>query len=150
MNKINKRKISLAKAKNAYKHLNTEKGFVKNRISLIFTPSKIKQRGYVSESTKEEIFEHFNKYIKIYGKNCFYCKKPWVYSTNLANPGGGKQFKGKSKINRKNFSIDRLDSSKTYNIDNIIFCCTQCNLSKKDISIKLIKRLHEIITERNL
>jgi 5-methylcytosine-specific restriction endonuclease McrA len=60
------------------------------------------------------------------------------------------QFKGKSKVNKKNFSIDRLDSSKTYNINNIVFCCIECNSSKKDVSIKLIKRLYEIITERNL
>jgi hypothetical protein len=73
-----------------------------------------------------------------------------MYSTNLSTPGGRGQFKGKSKINKRNFSIDRLDSSKTYNINNIVFCCIECNSSKKDVSIKLIKRLYEIITERNL
>jgi 5-methylcytosine-specific restriction endonuclease McrA len=144
----NRKKLSLAKA--SHKYLNTEIGFVKTRISCIFAPSKVKRRGYVSESTKEEIFEHFNEYIKIHGRNCFYCKEPFEYSTNLAKPGGGKQYKGKSKINKKNFSIDRLDSSKTYNVNNIIYCCIECNSSKKDISIKLIKRLYEIITERNL
>ena len=50
----------------------------------------------------------------------------------------------------KNLSLDRLDSNKTYSVDNIIFCCVECNLSKKDISIKLIKRLYDIITERKL
>ncbi|MGA1049473.1 MAG: hypothetical protein ACO3UU_15830, partial [Minisyncoccia bacterium] len=84
----------------------------------------------------------------------FYCKEPWTYLTNKYIPGNGinnKSDKGKSRKNKlKNFSIDRLDSTKTYSLDNIIFCCTECNLSKKDISIKLIKRLYEIITERNL
>jgi hypothetical protein len=148
MTEINKRRISLTKS--TYKYLNTEKGFVKNRINFIFTPSKIKQRGYISESTKEEIFKHFNEYIRTHGRNCFYCKEPWMYSTNISHPGGGRQFKGKSKVNKKNFSIDRLDSSKTYSVNNIVFCCIECNSSKKDVSIKLIKRLHEIITERNL
>ena len=46
--------------------------------------------------------------------------------------------------------MDRLDNSKTYSIDNIIFCCQECNQSKKDISIKFIKRLNEIIKERGL
>jgi len=146
--KITKEKI--LKAKRMHKYLSTENGFVKNRIGLIFAPSKIKQRGYVSESTKEEILKYYYEYVKIHGRNCFYCNEPWVYLANLYNPGGGRQFKGKSKVNKKNFSIDRLDSSKTYNINNIIFCCTECNSSKKDVSIKLIKRLYEIITERNL
>jgi 5-methylcytosine-specific restriction endonuclease McrA len=143
-----KRRLALAKA--THKYLNTESGFVKSRIGCIFAPSKVKRRGYASESTKEEILNHYYEYVKKYGKNCFYCKEPFVYSVKLNNPGGGKQYKGKHKLNIRNFSIDRLDSSKTYNVDNIIFCCIECNSSKKDISIKLIKRLHEIITERNL
>ena len=48
----------------------------------------------------------------------------------------------------KNFSIDRFDNAKTYSIDNIVFCCTDCNSSKNRISIKLIKRLNEIAKER--
>lgn len=148
MTKINEKEI--LKAKRQHKYINTENGFVKSRISLIFAPSIIKKRGYASESTKEEILKHYYEYVKIHGRNCFYCKEPWVYLTNLYTPGGGKQFKGKSKINKKNFSIDRLDSSKTYNINNIIFCCTECNSSKKDVSIQMIKRLYEIISERNL
>ncbi|MEY3811493.1 MAG: hypothetical protein RIT11_575 [Pseudomonadota bacterium] len=50
----------------------------------------------------------------------------------------------------KNFSVDRFDNDKTYSIDNIVFCCTNCNSSKNRISIKLIKRLNEIIKDRNL
>jgi hypothetical protein len=75
-----------------------------------------------------------------------------VWEINLFLEMEDTSQKGKSRERHKikNLSFDRLDSSKTYFIDNIIFCCTECNLSKKDISIKLIKRLYEIITERNL
>ena len=139
--------------KSMYKYKNTEYGLLKHKISEIFTTSTIKKRGFVPSCTKEEIKKHFFEYVKIHGSNCFYCKEPWTYIFNTYIPGNGrgKSDKGKSRKDKlKNLSIDRLDSSKTYSVDNIVFCCTECNLSKKDISIKLIKRLHEIITERNL
>ena len=136
-----------------YLYKNTEYGLLKCKISEIFTPSAIRKRGFVPNCTKDEIKKHFFEYVKIHGSNCFYCKEPWTYTFNTYIPGNGRggSDKGKSrKKSIKNLSIDRLDSSKTYGIDNIVFCCTECNLSKKDISIKLIKRLHEIIIERNL
>lgn len=132
----------------------SENGFLNNKISDIFTPSNVKKRGFAPECTKDEIKKHFYQYVEKHGRNCFYCKEPWTYVVNKYIPGNGRNNqsdKGKSRANKiKNFSIDRLDSSITYIISNIIFCCTQCNLSKKDISISLIKRLHEIIMERNL
>jgi hypothetical protein len=145
---VTKRDMSVAKC--VHKYLNTEKGFVGSRIRYIFSPSKVKNRGYTSESTKEEISKHFNEYVNKHGRNCFYCKEPWTYVVNFHTPGGKGRVKTKAKIYKKNFSIDRLDSSKTYSVSNIIFCCVECNSSKKDVSIKLIKRLYEIIMERNL
>ena len=143
--------VSVSKSMYIYK--NTEYGLLKYKISEIFTPSAIKKRGYSPNCTKNEIKKHFFEYVKIHGSHCFYCREPWTYIFNKYIPGNGRggSDKGKSrKKSIKNLSIDRLDSSKTYSIDNIVFCCTECNLSKKDISISLIKRLHEIITERNL
>jgi 5-methylcytosine-specific restriction endonuclease McrA len=141
-------------AEREYKHRNTEKGFLSLRIKDIFKPSAIKSRGFVPNCTKAEIKKYFYEYVEKHGRNCFYCKKPWTYITNRYVVGNGLNHisdKGKSRKNKlKNFSIDRLNSSETYSIDNIIFCCTECNLSKKNISFKLIKRLYKIITERNL
>ena len=89
--------------------------------------------------------------MKEHGKNCFYCNEPWTYIMNRYVSGNiKKSTKGIKRKNLKNFSMDRLDNSKTYSIDNIIFCCQECNQSKKDISIKFIKRLNEIIKERGL
>ena len=140
-------------SKSMYKYKNTEQGLLKLKIAEMFSPSVIRKRGFAPNCTKEEIRKHFDEYVKKYENNCFYCKEPWTYFANKYIPGNGKgkSDKGKSRKNGiKNLSIDRLDSSKTYSIDNIVFCCTECNLSKKDISIKLVKRLYEIITERNL
>jgi len=136
-----------------YKLRNTEDGFLKHKVICLYTPSAIKDRGFVPECSKEEIIESYYNYTKKYGKICFYCKDTFTFVSNkyIPNIGNNKHGKGISRKNKiKNLSFDRLDSSKTYFIDNIIFCCTECNLSKKDISIKLIKRLHEIIIERNL
>jgi len=137
-----------------YKYGNTEKGFLSIRIKDIFKPSAVKRRGCSPECTKAEIRKYFYEYVEEYGRNCFYCFEPWTYIINRYNVGSGannKSDKGKSRKSRcKNFSMDRLDSSKPYSINNIIFCCIECNLSKNNISFKTIRRLYEIITERNL
>jgi hypothetical protein len=132
-----------------YKYMNSEKGFVKKCISSMFSPSRIKERGLIPISTKKEILNYFNQYINKWGRVCFYCFEPWTYKRKKYNVGEGRSFE-KFKQNTKNFSIDRLDNSKTYSLSNIIFCCTDCNSSKNRISIKLIKRLNEIIKERGL
>lgn len=132
-----------------HKYMNSEKGFVNKCISSMFTPSKIKQRGFVPKCTKREILNYFNEYINKWGRVCFYCFEPWTYKRKRHNIGQGRSFK-KFTQNMKNFSIDRLDNDKTYSINNIIFCCTNCNSSKNRISIKLIKRLNEIIRDRDL
>jgi hypothetical protein len=142
------------RAEREYKYGNTEKGFLNIRIKDIFKPSAVKRRGCSPECTKAEIRKYFYEYVEEHGRNCFYCKEPWTYIINRYVIGKGanlKSDKGKSRKSRyKNFSMDRLDSSKPYSINNIIFCCTECNLSKRDISFKTIRRLYEIITERNL
>ena len=144
----------ILRAEYEYNYGNSENGFLTIRVKDLFKPSAIKNRGHSPESTKEEIKKHFYEYVEKHGRNCFYCKEPWTYITNRYIFGKGhnpKSDKGKSRKNKiKNLSIDRFDNSKTYSVDNIVFCCVECNLSKKDISISLIKRLHEIIIERNL
>lgn len=132
-----------------HKHGNTEKGFVNRIISALFCPSSLKDRGYIPTSTKEEIRKYFYEYVNKHGRNCFYCKEPWTYLRSKTRNENDRKIK---QINRylKNFSLDRLDNDKTYSVNNIIFCCQQCNIKKNKITINLIKRLHQIITERNL
>ena len=122
-----------------YKYRSSEKGFITHCIGALFTPSKIKERGYVPGSTKEEIKNYFYEYVNKYGRVCFYCLEPWSYIRKKYKPGYGRTFQT-VKQNIKNLSLDRFDNSKTYSVDNIVFCCTDCNVSKNKISIKLIKR----------
>jgi hypothetical protein len=132
-----------------YKYTNSEDGFLKQKISYIFTPSTIKEKG-TPNATKEDFYKYFYDYVEKNGRNCFYCKEPWTYTTKKVNFGSGVHKKQTKRQNLKNLSLDRLDSSKPYNLDNVIFCCAKCNFSKNEVSIKLIKRLYEIITERKL
>jgi 5-methylcytosine-specific restriction endonuclease McrA len=129
------------------KRLGTEEGFIKNVLQIIFAPSRIKERGYSPSCTQEEVLELYYKHVNENGKNCFYCKIPLTFTSKKLRHIKSNE-KGKHIIT--NFSIDRLNNNETYTIKNIIFCCNKCNLSKNSISISLIKRLYEVITERNL
>jgi hypothetical protein len=138
-------------SQSSYNYNNSELGFFRRKISILYTPSMVKLSQFNPTCTKKEFEQYFLDYINKHGRNCFYCKEPWTYVVKKFSHGvGRKSTKGMVRENVKNLSFDRLDTSKTYSKDNIIFCCIQCNLSKKDVSISLIKRLHEIITERNL
>jgi hypothetical protein len=143
----NKEKIS----QQTHTYSTSEIGFLRRKIATMYAPSMIKKTQFKPTCTKKEFEKSFYEYVKKHGRNCFYCKEPWTYNAKFFNVGNGRTSqKGETRLNLKNLSFDRLDTSKTYSIDNNIFCCQQCNLSKKDVSISLIKRLHEIITERNL
>jgi len=134
-----------------HKYRSSENGFLINKLKDVFVKNlKAYRSKYIPDCTKDEIIKHFYEYVEKNGRNCYYCKEPWTYIVGRFVPGEKiiKQI-DRSKT-KKNLSIDRLDNSKTYTIKNIVFCCLECNMSKRDISVKLIKRLNEIIVERNL
>ena len=127
---------------------NSEKGFVTNRISSIFKPSRIKNRGNTPKLTKEEMWgelflhvQHMKElFPKTNGRICYYCFEPWTYIVHRND--------GKDREN-SNFSIDRLDNDRTYEKGNIVFCCHKCNDAKHSITFKLIDRIQEIRKERD-
>jgi len=124
------------------RYSNTERGFVTLRICAIFTPSKCKKRGLWPTCNKEDIWKLFNKHVKEHGRNCEYCGDPWTYIVNERS-----RFKGptpRGSTNKKNFSIDRLDNRKTYTLDNIVFCCVECNDKKHDITFEMAEKILEL------
>ena len=141
--------------------INDINNFIKEHVS----PFNYKYYNFITENCidiKDNIIQYaenilerasnqvnLNEYINKWGRVCFYCFEPWTYKRKRHNIGQGRSFR-KYTQNMKNFSIDRFDNAKTYSIDNIVFCCTNCNSSKNRISIKLIKRLNEVIKERGL
>lgn len=62
-----------------------------------------KQRGIVFELSYEQFME-------LWQKDCFYC------GNNIPTIG-----------------IDRIDSDGSYNIENVVPCCTTCNYMKKSL-----------------
>jgi hypothetical protein len=77
------------------------------------------QKGFFFNLSKEEFKE-------ITSQNCFYCGiKPKQIACK-----GYKKYYGEYIYN----GIDRIDSSKGYEKDNIIPCCGQCNVAKNNHS----------------
>jgi 5-methylcytosine-specific restriction endonuclease McrA len=132
-----------------FKYANSEIGYLRNKISQTFSKQNEKRTG-ISTTNKKEVEKYYYEYVKKHGRNCYYCFEPFTFVAKRVEVGVGKFIKKTKRLNLKNLSFDRLDNSKPYNIDNIIFCCQNCNVSKHDVSVKLIKRLYEVITERNL
>lgn len=69
-----------------------------------FGKSRAKTKGCSWTIEKE-------KYIELISNPCYYCEG------KLAELGVG---------------LDRVDSSKGYDLNNVVPCCTQCNLGKMD------------------
>jgi hypothetical protein len=130
------------KAECNYRYFNTEHGFVTSKIAAIFSPSKCKRRGLWPTCSKEELRKLFDRYVKEHGRNCEYCGDPWTYIVNKIKVGQGHTPRGSS--NKKNFSIDRLDNTKTYTLDNIVFCCVDCNDRKKNTTFELAEKILEL------
>ena len=124
------------------RYVNTEHGFVTSKIAAIFTPSSCKRRGLWPTCSKEEIRKLFDRYVKEHGRNCEYCGDPWTYIVNKIKVGQGHTPRGST--NKKNFSIDRLDNKKTYTLDNIVFCCFDCNDRKKNTTFELAEKILEL------
>ncbi len=77
------------------------------------------QKGFPFNLSKEEFRE-------LTSKNCFYCgiEPKQKAPATLRRDYGYYIYNG----------IDRIDSSKGYEKDNIVSCCGQCNISKNNYS----------------
>jgi hypothetical protein len=80
----------------------------------------------------------------IIGKDCFYCGAPPVYKEYTTyNKNGGIICNG----------IDRVDSNRGYTEDNVVPCCSMCNVSKWsydfDEFLLMVKRIYENLNLEN-
>ena len=138
-------KNNILKEKYDYKYYNSSRGFIVNKISEIFKPSRFKKKQFRNniwkpECNKENVYEKLMNYIIIMkekypltnGYICNYCKKPFTFITNFSNRGMGvlRSRPKNDPLKAQNFSIDRWDSRITYTYDNIRFCCKSCNNRK--------------------
>ena len=127
----NKEKIAIAE----HKYKNTERGYVMEVINGVFYRYKKKNARlkWKPECTKQDIYDELMLYIQDHGRNCEYCKEPWTYKRVLGTRQQGYNGRGPKIVT--NFSIDRLDSEKTYIIDNLVFCCVGCNNRKNQVRL---------------
>jgi len=142
----NKEKIALAE----HKYINTESGYVREVINGIFSRYKKKNARlkWIPECTRQDVYEELMLYIQDHGRVCEYCMEPWTYKRVLGTRGLGFNARG-PKITT-NFSIDRLDSIKTYMIDNLVFCCVGCNLRKNQVRLSDIVNIRRVWMHRKI
>jgi hypothetical protein len=140
----NKEKIALAE----HKYINTERGYMLEVVNGIFSRHKKKNARlkWVPNCNRRQIYEELILYIQDHGRNCEYCKQPWTYKRVLGKRNQGFNARGPKIIT--NFSIDRLDSTKTYTLDNIVFCCVGCNLRKNQVRLSDIFNIIRVYEKR--
>ena len=135
-------KNKLAHALVDYNYFNSQRGFIVQKISVIFTPinqtlRKGRNNFWKAGCTKEDVYQKLmnhiiimkEKYPETDGYLCNYCKKQFTYKKNMGTRGSNLK-KKRSKFDpakAQNFSIDRWDPKITYTYDNIRFCCLSCN-----------------------
>ena len=142
----NKEKIAIAE----HKYMNTERGYVMEVINGVFYRYKKKDARlkWKPECTKEEIYAELMLYIQDHGRNCEYCKEPWTYKRVLGNKE--REYNSRGPKITTNFSIDRLDATKTYVLDNLVFCCVGCNLRKNQVRLSDIFNIIRVYIKRKV
>ena len=143
----NKEKIAIAR--NIY--INTERGYVKEVINGIFSRYKKKNARlkWKPECTKQDIYDELMVYIQEHGRNCEYCKEPWTYSRPLTNEKNSDGRRRNFRIDT-NFSIARLDSEKTYTVDNLVFSCVGCNNRKNQVRLSDVVNILRVWMPRKI
>lgn len=72
----------------------------------------------------------FDDFLKLSQEDCFYCG---AAPSNRCNMYPAKQLKGIHDISNGWFiysGLDRIDSNKVHDIDNVVPCCIDCNKAK--------------------
>ena len=120
------------------KYYSTEEGFMKKLFTSI-NDRKVSTRrsiGHSVDFTKEEFFEMWEEYKKKYGMFCFYIGIPLNF------------IKSPTYVRGNQVSVDRVDNSKGYSKDNIIFCSSLANFMKGSVSISMCHKILALYKER--
>ena len=136
--------------KGVTQYRNTERGYLHHKYGNLGCRYRIKKYGQKNKChfTFDEFLAAWEKHKSIYGM-----KSAWGPGINKLEQHlpmtmiekGRRSIKGKDRIH-SNLSIDRLDSSKDYTLQNIIFIRGDENSRKKDTTYedcKIQVRLHE-------
>ena len=139
-----------------HKYINSERGFVNENINGIFIRAKEnskrkKRKKWIPNCTKQDIYDELRLYLQDHGRICEYCKQPWTYIRPMGSRGEGLK-KRRLQVDT-NFSIDRLDAIKTYEVgekSNLVFCCAGCNNRKNQVRLSDIDNIQRVRMKRGI
>jgi len=136
-----------------HKYINSERGYINESINSIFLRARKnnKRKKWIPNCTKPDIYDELMLYLQDHGRICEYCKQPWTYIRPMGSRGEGRK-KRSAQIDT-NFSIDRLDAVKTYEVgekSNLVFCCAGCNNRKNQVRLSDIDNIQRIRMERGI
>ena len=90
----------------------------------------------------------FDDFFLLSQKKCFYCNSLPANQTNYFNEKINSKQSYKNGLFIYN-GLDRLDSTKSHNIDNVVTCCFICNRAKRERSLnEFIAYIDNLITNR--
>ena len=132
------------KTKTNYLYNNSIRGFLVNAFNYILKRGKKRKnrKSIEVKLTKPQFFEEFLLHIERFGMNCRYTGVPL---TTVSNRGGGQ-----ISITRTNLSVDRIDNTLPYQVDNIVFCTHDFNNRKGSVTIDDCKKILKVYEERKL
>ena len=110
----------------------------KAMLLLIYSPLKKRHR----QKFNNENYIDFDTFKNLSLSNCFYCNsKPLNTQLDIRYE---TRYGKKEKLIITDFilkynGIDRIDSSKGYEYNNVVSCCKNCNSAKMELSIKDFK-----------
>ena len=133
-----------------YNYKNSERGYMNETICGIFGRARKKDRKtrqkWTPDCTKQEIYDELMLYIQDCGRICEYCGQSWTYIRHATKRNGKR-----GPSTDTNFSIDRLDATKTYDIKgNIVFCCVGCNNRKNQVRLSDIDNIQKVRKRRGI
>jgi len=118
----------------------------KAMLLLIYSPLKKRHR----QKFNNEKYIDFETFKSLSISNCFYCNSEPLNTqldVRYETRGGKKEKLIITDFVLKYNGIDRIDSSKGYELNNVVPCCKNCNSAKMELSINdfknQIKKIYE-------
>jgi len=127
------------------KYKSEERGYLINLYVSISKPSAVKSRGIECKITKQEFFEQWMLHKeRMAGIFCEYTGLPVTFNRGIIKGGGQKS------RSATNLSVDRLDNTKPYSIENIVFCRADFNNRKNQVNLDDCLKIIELAKKRRM
>ena len=127
------------------KYKSEERGYLINVYSSMSKPSMVRLRGIPCNITKQQFFEEWMLHKeRMGGIFCEYTGSPLTFNRGIIK-GGGKKSRSAT-----NLSVDRLDNTKPYTPENIVFCRADFNNRKNQVNLDDCIKIIELAKKRGM